>query len=208
MSSLFWVAFQGFSLGAGLIIAIGAQNAFVLRQGLVRRHVLPLVLFCALSDAALIAAGSAGFGSLVAASPLLLRGAAFGGAAFLGAYGLRAFRNAFHAQSLTAAEAGQVGLGRALATVAAFTFLNPHVYLDTVVLVGGIAGRYPIGERLWFAGGAMAASGVWFAALGYGARLLAPLFARPAAWRVLDTLIGVIMTALAFSLLLSGLNDG
>ncbi|MBP2229611.1 LysE/ArgO family amino acid transporter [Azospirillum agricola] len=205
MHPLFWVAFQGFTLGAGLIIAIGAQNAFVLRQGLVRRHVLPLVLFCALSDALLIAAGSAGFGSLVASSPLLLRAAAFGGAAFLGVYGFRAFRSAFKAQSLSAEGAANLPLGRALATVAAFTFLNPHVYLDTVVLVGGIAGRYPIGERVWFAGGAMAASFAWFTALGYGARLLAPLFARPVAWRVLDTLIGVVMTALAASLLLSGL---
>jgi len=207
MSSLFWIAVQGFSLGGGLIVAIGAQNAFILRQGLVRRHVLPLVLFCALSDAVLILAGSAGFGSLVASSPLLLRIAAFGGAAFLGVYGLRAFRSAFKPQGLSAEGAANLPLGRALATVAAFTFLNPHVYLDTVVLVGGIAGRYPVDERVWFAGGAMTASFVWFLALGYGARLLAPFFAKPVAWRVLDTLIGVVMTALAVSLLMSGLGD-
>ncbi len=208
MHPLFWTVVQGFTLGAGLIVAIGAQNAFILRQGLVRRHVLPLVLFCAVSDAVLIAIGSAGFGSLVASSPLLLRGAAFGGAAFLGVYGLRAFRNAFTAQSLSAEGAANLPLGRALATVAAFTFLNPHVYLDTVVLVGGIAGRYAADDRVWFAGGAMAASFTWFSALGYGARLLAPLFAKPLAWRVLDTLIGVVMTALAVSLLLSGLGEG
>lgn len=206
MQSLFLIAAQGFSLGAGLIVAIGAQNAFVLRQGLVKRHVLPLVLFCALSDALLIAAGSAGFGSLVAASPLLLKLAAFGGAAFLAAYGLRALRNALKPQVLAAAEAETVSLGKALATVAAFTFLNPHVYLDTVVLVGGIAGRYPADERLWFAGGAMTASLAWFAALGYGARLLAPLFARAVAWRILDTLIAAIMLTLAGGLLLSGLE--
>lgn len=206
MHSLFLIAAQGFSLGAGLIVAIGAQNAFVLRQGLVKRHVLPLVLFCALSDALLIAAGSAGFGSLVAASPLLLKLAAFGGAAFLAAYGLRALRNALKPQVLAAGAAETVSLGRALATVAAFTFLNPHVYLDTVVLVGGIAGRYPADERLWFAGGAMTASLVWFAALGYGARLLAPLFARAVAWRILDTLIAAIMLTLAGGLLLSGLD--
>lgn len=208
MHPLFWIAFQGFTLGAGLIVAIGAQNAFVLRQGLVRRHVLPLVLFCGVSDAILIAAGSAGFGGLVASSPLLLRIAAFGGAAFLGAYGLRAFRSAFKPQSLSAEGAANLPLGRALATVAAFTFLNPHVYLDTVVLLGGIAGRYPIDQRAWFAGGAMMSSFTWFAALGYGARLLAPLFAKPVAWRVLDTLIGVVMTLLALSLLLSGLGEG
>lgn len=206
MQSLFLIAAQGFSLGGGLIVAIGAQNAFVLRQGLVKRHVLPLVLFCALSDALLIAAGAAGFGSLVAASPLMLKLAAFGGAAFLAAYGVRAFRNALTPQVMPAAAAESVTLGRALATVAAFTYLNPHVYLDTVVLVGGIAGRYPVGERVWFAGGAMLASLVWFASLGYGARLLAPLFARPIAWRILDTLIGVIMLTLAIGLLLSGLE--
>ncbi|MFD1625286.1 LysE/ArgO family amino acid transporter [Azospirillum griseum] len=206
MSSLFLVAFQGFSLGGGLIVAIGAQNAFVLRQGLVKRHVLPLVLFCALSDAFLIAVGAAGFGSLVASSPLLLQGVAYGGAAFLGYYGFRAFRSALSAQSLSAEGAASLALGRALATVAAFTYLNPHVYLDTVVLVGGIAGRYPVDERLWFAGGAMSASLVWFAALGYGARLLAPIFAKPLAWRVLDSLIGVVMSALALSLLMSDLS--
>lgn len=208
MNSLFWVALQGFSLGGGLIVAIGAQNAFVLRQGLVKRHVLPLVLFCALSDALLIAAGSAGFGALVSSSPLLLQGAAYGGAAFLGFYGFRAFRSAFTAQSLSAEGAANLPLGRALATVAAFTYLNPHVYLDTVVLLGGIAGRYAVDERVWFAGGAMTASLVWFAALGYGARLLAPLFAKPLAWRVLDTLIGVVMSALALSLLVSGVTGG
>lgn len=208
MNSLFWVALQGFSLGGGLIVAIGAQNAFVLRQGLVKRHVLPLVLFCALSDALLIAAGSAGFGTLVSSSPVLLQGAAYGGAAFLGFYGFRAFRSAFTAQSLSAEGAANLPLGRALATVAAFTYLNPHVYLDTVVLLGGIAGRYAVDERVWFAGGAMTASLVWFAALGYGARLLAPLFAKPLAWRVLDTLIGVVMSALALSLLVSGVTGG
>jgi len=208
MNSLFWVALQGFSLGGGLIVAIGAQNAFVLRQGLVKRHVLPLVLFCALSDALLIAAGSAGFGTLVSSSPVLLQGAAYGGAAFLGFYGFRAFRSAFTAQSLSAEGAANLPLCRALATAAAFTYLNPHVYLDTVVLLGGIAGRYAVDERVWFAGGAMTASLVWFAALGYGARLLAPLFAKPLAWRVLDTLIGVVMSALALSLLVSGVTGG
>jgi L-lysine exporter family protein LysE/ArgO len=208
MNSLLWVAFQGFSLGGGLIVAIGAQNAFVLRQGLVKRHVLPLVLFCALSDALLIAAGSAGFGTLVSSSPVLLQAAAYGGAAFLGFYGFRAFRSAFTAQSLSAEGAANLPLGRALATVAAFTYLNPHVYLDTVVLLGGIAGRYGVDERVWFAGGAMTASLVWFAALGYGARLLAPLFAKPLAWRVLDSLIGVVMSALALSLLVSGATGG
>ncbi len=201
MSIPFWAALQGFSLGAGLIVAIGAQNAFVLRQGLVRRHVPALVLFCAASDALLIAAGAAGFGSLVASNPSLLTAVALGGAAFLFAYGLRAFASAARPRGLEAGAAEAMPLGRALATAAAFTFLNPHVYLDTVVLLGGIAGRHPPGERVWFTAGAMLASAAWFSALGFGARLLAPVFARPAAWRVLDAAIGAVMTALALSLL-------
>ncbi|HSK41583.1 MAG TPA: LysE/ArgO family amino acid transporter [Arenibaculum sp.] len=194
-------AIEGFSLGAGLIIAIGAQNAFVLRQGLARRHLLPVVLFCSISDATLIAIGAAGFGSLVASQPALLKAIGLGGAAFLGWYGFIAFRNALHARSLRPEERVPANLHRALATVAALTLLNPHVYLDTVVLLGGIAGRYAADARAWFAGGAMAASAVWFFSLGYGARLLAPVFARPGAWRVLDVLIGIVMTTLALALL-------
>lgn len=202
-------ALQGFSLGAGLIVAIGAQNAFVLRQGLLRRHVPALVLFCALADAALIALGAAGFGTLVAGSPRLLTVVGLGGAAFLLAYGLHAFRAALAPpRALDAAGAPEAGsLGATLATAAALTFFNPHVYLDTVVLVGGIAGRFPVPERAWFATGAAAASLLWFGALGFGARLLAPLFARPAAWRLLDVGVGVVMTLLA-ALLLRGTLAG
>lgn len=195
------VALEGFALGASLIVAIGAQNAFVLRQGLLRSHVLPVVLLCALCDAALIAVGVAGFGALVSSSPGLLTAVGVGGAAFLFAYGLRSFRSAFRSGALSPLEAPPAPLGRTLATAAALTLLNPHVYLDTVVLLGGIAGRHPDGDRLWFAMGAAAASVVWFVGLGFGARLLAPLFARPAAWRVLDIIIGVVMTTLAALLL-------
>ncbi len=204
--SVLWAAVQGFSLGAGLIIAIGAQNAFVLRQGLARRHVLPVVAFCALSDAFLIALGAGGFGSVVASSPVLMRIVGYGGAAFLAAYGLRAFRNAWTGHSMGAADGDGGSLRAALLTAAALTFLNPHVWLDTVALLGGIAGRHPADERVWFAGGAMAASAVWFTALGYGARLLAPVFAKPAAWRVLDTAIGVVMLTLAAGLLMDTLD--
>ncbi|HYD30131.1 MAG TPA: LysE/ArgO family amino acid transporter, partial [Azospirillaceae bacterium] len=188
--------------GASLIIAIGAQNAFVLRHGLVRRHVPAIVLFCVISDATLIAVGAAGFGSVVAATPWLLQAIGFGGAAFLLWYGLRAFASAFHPGALDGrGEAAQESFGRVMAIIAALTLLNPHVYLDTVMLLGGIAGRYPAEERIGFAGGAMAASAVWFVALGFGARLLAPVFSRPAAWRMLDVVIGVVMTALALMLL-------
>ena len=190
-------AVTGFLLGLGLIVAIGAQNAFVLRQGLLRRHVLVVTTLCALSDAVLIAAGVAGLGGLVARSPTLLTVATLGGAAFLLAYGLLAARRALRPARLTAAEEGEAGLGRAVA----FTFLNPHVYLDTVVLVGSLSARYAGEARFAFALGAMTASFLWFYSLGFGARLLAPLFARPAAWRVLDGLIACVMVAIALSLL-------
>lgn len=202
MPTSFWIALQGFSLGAGLIVAIGAQNAFVLRQGLLRRHVLPVVLFCTAGDAILIVAGAAGFGSVVASSPSLLMGVGIGGAAFLGAYGVRAFRNALHAGVLSPLDAPPTPFGRTMATVAALTFFNPHVYLDTVALLGGIAGRFLAAERVWFAGGAMLASAAWFFGLGFGARILAPLFSKPAAWRILDVIIGIVMTTLAIGLLL------
>ena len=197
----FPAALQGFSLGAGLIIAIGAQNAFVLRQGLKREHVLPVVLVCILADGLLIALGCAGFGTLVAAQPALLTAVGLGGAAFLAWYGVRALRSALAPGALVAGGPEPIPLGRALATVSALTLLNPHVYLDTVVLLGGIAGRFPSDERVFFAGGAVTASVTWFLALGYGARLLAPVFARPAAWRVLDLVIAAVMLTLAALLL-------
>lgn len=200
------LAAEGFALGAALIIAIGAQNAFILRQGLLRRHVLPLVLFCAATDALLIAAGSFGLGSVVQSSPLTLTIIAFAGALFLGWYGLKAARRALRPGSLLPTDGEQLSLGRALATVAAVSLLNPHVYLDTVVLVGSLAGRYALADRLWFSGGAMTASFLWFFSLGYGARLLAPLFRRPRAWQVLDGLIAVVMAAIALSLLRDGIS--
>jgi len=195
-------ASRGFALGASLIIAIGAQNAFVLRQGLLRRHVFPVTVFCAASDAFLITLGAAGFGSLVAASPILLAIVGLGGAAFLATYGVHAFRRALRPSALSPLEAPPAPFLRTMITVAALTYLNPHVYLDTVMLLGGIAGRYAVADRVWFAGGAMAASFVWFLGLGYGARLLAPVFARPAAWRVLDVVIGVVMWSIALGLLI------
>ncbi|WP_420847920.1 LysE/ArgO family amino acid transporter [Nitratireductor luteus] len=192
---------SGLLLGGSLIIAIGAQNAFILRQGLLRRHVFLLCLICALSDALLIAAGVAGLGTLVARSPVLITGVTIGGAAFLFGYAALAFRRAMHPDALKAARQGETSLRAAVATCLAFTFLNPHVYLDTVVLVGSLSGAYEGSARTSFAVGAIAASFLWFYALGYGARLLQPLFAKPQAWRVLDILIGVVMAALALSLL-------
>jgi len=194
-------ALTGFLLGLGLIVAIGAQNAFVLRQGLQRRHVLVVTTICALSDAALIAAGVAGLGTLVSASPVLLAVATLGGAAFLAAYAVKAALRALSPGSLAAAAAEEADLGRTVAATLAFTFLNPHVYLDTVVLVGSLSGGFAGNDRLAFALGAMSASALWFYSLGFGARLLAPVFARPVAWRVLDGLIAVVMAMIALSLL-------
>ncbi|MBV5336130.1 LysE family transporter, partial [bacterium] len=164
-------AINGFFLGGGLIVAIGAQNAYLLRQGLIGRHVPQLALFCALSDALLIALGVAGLGSLISARPTGLTIAAVGGGGFLAAYGALALRRAWRPAALTPAAADAApSLAAALLTCAAFTFLNPHVYLDTVVLVGGVSARYPAELRPWFAGGAMTASFLWFFSLGFGAR--------------------------------------
>jgi L-lysine exporter family protein LysE/ArgO len=193
----------GLGFGLSLIVAIGAQNAFVLRQGLLRQHVLPVVLVCALSDAVLIAAGVAGAGVVFELAPVVLTVVRFAGAAFLIGYGVLAARRAIRPAALIAeGTAPRKTLGATVATVLALTWLNPHVYLDTVVLLGSIANTH--GDlRWWFAAGAVIGSFVWFFALGFGARLLQPVFARPSAWRVLDAVIAVVMLALAASLLLS-----
>ena len=192
---------SGFLLGASLIVAIGAQNAFILRQGLLRQHVFVLCTICALSDAALIALGVAGLGALVSRSPLLLRVVTLGGAIFLFAYAALSARRAFRPGVLRAGAAGGSSLGGAVATVLAFTFLNPHVYLDTVLLLGSFSATFAGPARVAFAAGAMLASFAWFYGLGYGARLLEPFFERPAAWRVLDGVIAVVMALLGASLL-------
>jgi len=196
--------FQGFALGAGLIVAIGSQNAYVLRQGLKREHVLIVVLLCALSDALLITVGVLGVGTLVAQSEELLTLVRVAGALFLMAYGLRAVRAALRAEYLEAAggEPESTSIKRVVLTTLAFTYLNPHVYLDTLVLLGSIAGQFDQVGRLYFGLGAACASFAWFFALGFGAGKLAPLFRKPVAWQILDSLIAIIMFVLAFSLIL------
>ena len=189
----------GFALGFSLILAIGAQNAFVLRQGLRREHVLPVVLGCALSDAVLVTAGVLGFGALARAVPGLEGVMRYGGAAFLIWYGARNFIAAWRGgESLEAGE-GAASLRRALLTCLALTWLNPHVYLDTVVLLGSVSAQYD--DKLGFAAGAVLASFVFFFGLGFGARGLAPLFRRPVSWRVLDAVVGATMWAIAAKLL-------
>ncbi|SLN20622.1 LysE/ArgO family amino acid transporter [Ruegeria meonggei] len=189
----------GFALGFSLILAIGAQNAFVLRQGLRREHVFPLCLTCAVSDAALIAAGVAGFGTLAQVLPWFETVMRYGGAIFLTWYGVRSLQSAWRGGAVMDVEKGQrTNLRSVLLTVLAFTWLNPHVYLDTVVLIGSISAQYE--DRLAFALGAMLSSFVFFFSLGYGAGVLSPVFARPRAWQVLDVVIGVVMLAIAVKL--------
>ena len=192
-------ALAGLALGGGLIVAIGAQNAFILRQGLARSHVFVLCLICTLSNILLIAAGIAGLGTLIASRPELLSIVRYAGAAFLATYGFLALRRALRPGFLRPTGA-DMPLKQAILTVLALTFLNPHVYLDTVVLIGALSAQY--GDARWaFGAGAGLASLLWFFSLGYGARLLAPLFARPASWRVLEGGIALIMFWLAAQLL-------
>ncbi|WP_411974753.1 LysE/ArgO family amino acid transporter [Sulfitobacter faviae] len=190
----------GFALSLTLIMAIGAQNAFVLRQGLRREHVLPVVLVCAASDAVLIMSGVAGFGALAEAAPWFGPLMRYGGAAFLLWYGWRNAVSAWQGGEALEAEGQSTrSLRKAILTLLALTWLNPHVYLDTLVLLGSISAQYP--DRLSFGIGAVLASFVFFFSLGYGARLLAPLFARPRSWQVLDAIIAVTMWAIAIRLL-------
>lgn len=197
LTSLVFV--QGFLLGLSLIVVIGAQNAFVLRQGLRAEYVFAICLVCSASDAVLIAAGVFGFGRLTNLLPLAAPVMRYGGAAFLVFYAIRSFLAAAKgAGALSPLNGEGMALRQALLTTLGFTWLNPHVYLDTVVLLGSVSTRY--GGRLAFGAGAASASALFFFTLGYGARLLRPLFANPAAWRVLDGLIGCTMLGIAANL--------
>ncbi len=192
----------GFGFGLSLIIAIGAQNAYVLRQGLRKEHVWAVVIVCAASDAILILVGVAGFGVVIGTLPWLLTTVRIAGAVFLVGYALLAARRAIFPRPLDPSTAGDVTpLTRVVATTVALTWLNPHVYLDTVLLLGSIAATH--GDERWFFGlGATVGSVVWFTALGFGARLLRPVFSKPAAWRVLDVGIAVVMVVIAANLLM------
>jgi L-lysine exporter family protein LysE/ArgO len=192
-------ALAGFAASVVLIVAIGAQNAFVLRQGLRREHVLPVVVTCAVSDLALIGAGIAGLGAVVTARPAAVTVIRWVGAAFLIAYAVLAAKRAWKPAALKPTDRAPATLRATLLTCLALTYLNPHVYLDTVLLLGAVAQQHP--HRWLFGIGAAAASAVWFAALGLGAHRLAPLLARPAAWRILDALIAVVMLTVAATLL-------
>ncbi len=201
---------EGLLLGASLIIAIGAQNAYVIRQGVKGEHVFAVAAVCALVDIMLIAVGAAGVGTLIAQSPTLRMIAAWGGALFLFSFGVIATRAAFRAQSNAWDEADNEarittgkysGVKGAMITAAGFSLLNPHVYLDTVVVLGGLAAQYDGADRVLFAVGAMSASVIWFAGIGYGAIKVAPFFRTTFGARMLEATIAVIMFLLAFLLL-------
>ncbi len=197
----------GLGTGLALIVAIGAQNAFVLRQGIRGEHVGAIVAVCAISDAVLIAAGVLGTGALLTAAPAAVVVLRYVGAAFLVTYGAMAARRILKPQALVSAEPGPSGAGRSglaasLATVIALTWLNPHVYLDTVLLLGSVANAQGPGMQWWFGAGAMLGSILWFCSLGFGAKLLRGFFARPASWRILDGGIAVTMVGLGVGLAL------
>jgi L-lysine exporter family protein LysE/ArgO len=192
----FGVYGEGLSLGMGLIVAIGAQNAFVLRQGIKRRHVFATALACSLIDAVLISSGVLGLGALINGAPALLFAATVAGSAFLLWFGARSFASAAKPEAMP--EDGEddgkgAGLGLTIATLLAFSLLNPHVYLDTVIMLGGIGARHPAPLRPSFIAGACSASIIWFFGLAYGAGFLSPLFKKKLTWRVLDIMIGCVM---------------
>ena len=203
MTSLIPPALSGFALGGSLIIAIGAQNAFILRMGLIRQHVFVLCLICALSDALLIAIGVAGLGAFVDTNPQLLKFISIGGGLFLMVYAIFAIRRMVFPETLESRSVRSLSMVKAISICLALTFLNPHVYLDTVVLVGALAAAWQGSQRLIFTAGAISASFVWFFALGYGARLLGPLFEKQISWQILDALIAIVMAWLGISIFMS-----
>lgn len=195
----------GFLTGLSLIVAIGAQNAFVLRQGLLRRHVLPIVLICAVSDAALIVVGVLGLGSLISLLPWLLEVIRWVGVAFLVWYGSTSLRRFMKNESLKAAEAGSGNLKQTVLTVLALTYLNPHVYLDTVIFIGSIANQFK-DDKWFFVMGAVTASFVWFFSLGFGAKKASVLVSKPKFWKILDIFIAAVMFSLAITLAVADLS--
>lgn len=196
---------KGMALGASLIIAIGLQNAFILRQGIKNRHIFASALTASLIDVLLIGAGIMGFGYLIEQHPDLIQWVTWGGAAFLFVYGLKSFFNALKPEQMDEDRAKGMmkedSVKEVILIILGISLLNPHVYLDTVILIGGLSASYGEVGKYWFGGGAMLASFIWFFTLGYGARLLTPLFAKPKAWQILDILIGVVMWGIAVSLL-------
>lgn len=199
---------EGFVMGAGLIIAIGAQNAFVLKQGIRREHRSVIAWICSISDALLITLGIAGMGFLFNSNPLLTKIISFAGSAYLAWLGFKCFLSAARGESLEVESSGNNGLSlkKAVITALALTYLNPHVYLDTVVMLGGFGASRPAGLRPFFGLGAASASFIWFFSLAYSGSILAPFFKDKSAWRILDTGIGFVMFYIAVKLALFGMS--
>lgn len=191
---------KGMGTGAGLIIAIGAQNAFILSQGIRKNHTLVIPTVCFICDAVLVAAGVLGMGRIVAANPKVTAIAGIGGAAFLFFYGARAFYSAFQGSRMEAEAARSTTLKAAVLTTLGVTLLNPHVYIDTILLLGSIAGQFQPPAHMAFGAGAVTASFLWFFLLSLGAGFLAPLFRTTTAWRILDVVVGMVMWSIALSL--------
>jgi L-lysine exporter family protein LysE/ArgO len=189
----------GFLTGLSLIVAIGAQNAFVIRQGLLRSHVFIVVAFCSLSDALLIVLGTGGLGKAIKSRPDLLTFIRWFGVAYLVWFGIKSLRSAFTDNQLLASGEAEISKSRVLSSVAALTYLNPHVYLDTVIFVGSIANQFK-GDRWYFAFGASMASLLWFFSIGFGAQAASRVMAKPIFWRVFDTFVAIVMFSIAFSL--------
>ncbi len=198
---------QGFGAGGGLIVAIGAQNAFVLSQGVRGNHHVVIALICILCDAVFITAGVAGIGGTVSANPALAQWVAWGGAGFLFVYGCGSLRSAVRGGCLETSDRAVLSLGAAILTTLAVTLLNPHFYLDTVILLGAISSRFHGENRLLFWAGAVSASTLWFICLSLGGQMLAPIFRKQISWRILDTLVWATMWIIAASLIMHGMAD-
>ncbi len=193
----------GLLLGGSLIIAIGSQNAYVLKQGLLKSHVFIICLICALSDALLIILGTSGVGAIIEKHPEWLKAVTWFGAAYLIAFAFMSFRAAFNGETLqTASNTTSQSTKTVVTTVLALTFLNPHVYLDTVLLIGSIASSYSGADKIYFMLGTVSASFIWFFGLGYGARFLSPLFSNPKAWKILNIMIGIVILWIAYRLIM------
>ena len=198
---------QGFGAGGGLIVAIGAQNAFVLSQGVRGNHHLTIAIVCILCDALFITAGVAGIGGMVSTNPALAQWVSWGGAGFLFIYGCGSLRSAIKGGSLETSDRAALSFGAAILTTLAVTLLNPHFYLDTVILLGGISSRFHGENRLLFWAGAVSASTLWFICLSLGGQMLAPIFKKRISWRILDTLVWATMWLIAASLIMHGQSD-
>lgn len=193
---------QGFGAAGGLIVAIGAQNAFVLSQGVRRNHHFIIALVCIVCDIVFISAGIAGFGRTVSTNPLLSQLVAWGGAGFLFFYGLRSFRSAFRGASMDISERTAMTMKTAIITTLAVTLLNPHFYLDTVILLGSVSSQFHGESRLYFWVGSVSASTLWFISLTLGGQMLAPLFKKQISWRILDSIVCATMWGIAVLLIL------